>query len=65
MAVSRTEIDCVTHCVQQLVLVAVQLLAVVEDVVVGGVEAGLDTVPHHLTGSGGTLQFLDLNTRGR
>ena len=54
-----------THRVQGLVLAAVQLLAVVEDVVVGGVETGLDTVSHHLTGPRRGLQFLDLTTRGR
>ena len=43
-----------------LVLAAVELVAVVEDVLVGGVEAGLHTVLHHLTGPGGTLQLLDL-----
>lgn len=51
-----------THWVRQLVLSAVQLLAVVEDVVIRGVEAGLDAVPHHLAGSGWRLELLDLNT---
>lgn len=40
-----------THCVCRLVLSAVQLMAVIEDVVVCGVETGLDTVPHNLAGS--------------
>lgn len=51
-----------THRVRRLVLSAVQLLAVVEDVVICGVEAGLDAVPHHLAGSGWRLKLLDLNT---
>jgi hypothetical protein len=38
-----------------LVLPAVELVTVVEDVFIGGVETGFDTVLHHLTGSGGTL----------
>lgn len=51
-----------THWVGRLVLSAVQLLAVVEDVVVCGVEAGFDAVPHHLAGSGWRLELLDLKT---
>lgn len=51
-----------THRVRRLVLSAVQLLAVVEDVVIRGVEAGLDAVPHHLAGSGWRLELLDLST---
>ncbi len=43
------------------ILATVQLLTVVEDVVIRGVEAGFDTVSHNLTGSRGTLQFLDLS----
>lgn len=35
-------------------------MVVVEDVVVGGVEAGLDAVPYHLTGPGRRLKLLDL-----
>lgn len=35
-------------------------MVVVEDVVVGRVEAGLDAVPHHLTGPGRRLELLDL-----
>lgn len=51
-----------THCVSRLVLSVVQLVAVVEDVVVRGVEAGFDTVPYHLAGPGRRLELLDLNT---
>lgn len=51
-----------THRVRRLELSAVQLLAVVENVVIRGVEAGLDAVPHHLAGSGWRLELLDLNT---
>lgn len=54
-----------THRVGRLVLPAVQLVVVVEDVVVGGVEAGFDTVPHHLAGSGRRLELLDLNATQR
>ena len=43
-----------------LVLAAVELVAVVEDVFVGGVEACLHAVLHHLAGSGWALQLLDL-----
>lgn len=38
-------------------------MAVVEDVLVGGVETGLHTVLHHLAGSRGALQLLDLVCR--
>lgn len=38
-------------------------MVVVEDVVVGGVQAGLDAVPHHLTGPGWRLELLDLQHR--
>lgn len=44
------------------ILATVQLLTVVEDVVVGGVETGLHTVSHNLTGSWRTLQFLNLTS---
>lgn len=54
-----------SHRLCGLVLSVVQLVAVVEDVVKGRVEAGFDTVPHHLTGPGWRLQFLDLTTRWR
>ena len=40
-----------TYRVHGLVLSAVQLMAVIEDVVICRVEAGFDTVPHHLAGS--------------
>lgn len=43
-----------------LVLAAVELMAVIKDVLIGGVETGFDTVLHHLTGSGWRLQLLDL-----
>lgn len=43
-----------------LVLAAVELVAVVEDVFIGGVEARLHAVLHHLAGSGWALQLLDL-----
>lgn len=49
----------------RLVLTAVQLLAVVKDVVVGRVETGFYTVSHHLAGSRRALQFLNLSTGGR
>lgn len=35
-------------------------MAVIEDVLVGGVEAGFDAVLHHLTGSGWRLKLLNL-----
>lgn len=38
-----------------------ELQTVVEDVLVGGVEAGLDTVPHHVGGPGGALELQDLH----
>lgn len=49
----------------RLELAAVELLAVVKDVVIGGVEAGFHAVPHHLAGSRRALQFLNLSTGGR
>ncbi len=55
MHLAQLDNSYVTHCVNRLVLSAVQLVAVVEDVVVCRVEAGLDTVPHHLAGSGRRL----------
>lgn len=45
-----------------LILAAVQLVTVIKDVLVGGVETGFDTVLHHLTGSGWRLKLLDLST---
>lgn len=50
---------CPTHRVR-LVLAAVQLVAVVENVLIGGVEAGFHAVLHYLAGSWGALQLLDL-----
>lgn len=55
--------ECVTYCVQRLVLPAVQLVTVVEDIVVCGVETGFDAVSHNLAGSGRRLQLLDLDTK--
>lgn len=57
--VSAQHPPCPTHRVC-LVLAAVELVAVVEDVLVGGVETGLHTVLHHLAGSWRALQLLDL-----
>ena len=37
-------------------------MAVVKDVLVGRVETRFDTVLHHLTGPGGGLKLLNLNT---
>lgn len=37
-------------------------MTVIEDVLIGGVETGFDTILHHLTGSGWRLKLLDLNT---
>lgn len=45
-----------------LILAAVELMAVIKDVLVGGVETGFDTILHYLTGSGWRLKLLDLNT---
>lgn len=44
----------------RLVLASIQFMAVIEDVLVGGVEAGLHTVLHHLAGAGRALQLLNL-----
>ena len=43
-----------------MVFPAVELMAVVEDVLVGGVEAGLHAVLHYLAGTREALQFLNL-----
>lgn len=40
-------------------------MTVVEDVLVGGVQAGLDAVPHHVSRSGGALQLQDLQEAGK
>lgn len=39
-----------------------ELQAVVEDVLIGGVQAGLDAVAHHIGSSGRTLQLQDLRS---
>lgn len=44
-----------------LILATVELMAVIKDVFIGGVETGFDTVLHYLTGSGWWLELLDLN----
>lgn len=46
-----------------LIFPVVEVMAVVENVLVGGVETGFHTVLHHLARPGGTLQLLDLNTQ--
>lgn len=43
-----------------LELMVEKLQAVVEDILVGGVQAGLHTVTHHVGSSGGTWQLQDL-----
>ena len=45
-----------------LVFPVVEVVAVIENVLIGGVETGFYTVLHHLARPGGTLQLLDLNT---
>lgn len=45
----------------RLIFPVVQIMAVVENVLICGVEAGFDAVFHHLTRPGGALQLLDLN----
>lgn len=45
-----------------LILSVVQIMTVVENVFVGGVEAGFYAILHHLTCPRGALEFLDLNT---
>lgn len=44
-----------------LILAAVQLMTVVKDVLVGGIETSFDTVLDDLTGSGWGLELLDLH----
>lgn len=44
-----------------MILAAVQLVTVVKDVLVGGVETSFDTVLDDLTGSGWGLELLDLH----
>lgn len=45
-----------------LILSVVQIMTVVENVFVGGVEAGFYAILHHLACPRGALEFLDLNT---
>lgn len=45
-----------------LIFPVVEVVAVVENILVGGVETGFHAVLHHLACPGGTLQLLDLNT---
>lgn len=49
----------------RLIFPVVEIMAVVENVLVCGVEAGFDAVLHHLTRPGGALQLLDLSARKR
>lgn len=44
----------------QLILAAVQVMAIVEDILICGVQTGLHTILYHLAGSGRALQFLHL-----
>lgn len=48
----------------RLKLSVVQLLAVVKDVLICGVEAGFHTVPDHMGRARGRLQFQNLDTGG-
>lgn len=43
-----------------LILSTIQLVAVVENVLVCGIEAGFYAILHHLAGTGRTLELLDL-----
>lgn len=53
-----------THLLaSRLELVVEELQAVVEDILIGGVEAGLDAVPNHIGSSGRALQLQDLGSR--
>lgn len=45
-----------------LIFPVVEVMAVVENVFIGGVQTGFHAVLHHLARPGGTLQLLDLNT---
>lgn len=49
----------------QLILVAVQVMAVVEDILICGVQTGLHTILYHLAGSWRALQFLHLPIKKR
>ena len=44
-----------------LIFPVVEVMAVVENILIGGVETGFHTVLYHLACPGGTLQLLDLN----
>lgn len=46
----------------RLIFSVVQIMTVVENVFVGGVEAGFYAILHHLTCPRGALEFLHLNT---
>lgn len=48
----------------RLKLAIEELQTVVEDILISGVEAGFDTVPHHVSSPGRTLQLQHLH-RGR
>lgn len=56
------EVPSQSHRVR-LVLPAVELMAVVEDVLIGGVEAGFHAVLYHLASTRWALQFLNLTSR--
>lgn len=43
-----------------LVFPTVEFMTVVEDILISRVEAGFDTILHHLAGSGRALEFLHL-----
>lgn len=45
-----------------LIFPVVEVVAVIENVLIGGVKTGFHAVLHHLARPGGTLQLLDLNT---
>lgn len=53
-----------THLLaSRLELAVEELQAVVEDILIGGVQAGLDAVPNHIGSSWRTLQLQDLGSR--
>lgn len=59
------DVNVFTHRLRgRLELSAVQLLAVVKDVLISGVEACFHTVPDHMGGTWGRLQFQNLDTGG-
>lgn len=54
-----------THCLDGGLKLAVEeLQTVVKDILVGGVQAGLDAISHHVGCTGRTLQFQDLRETG-